>query len=134
MKLILDTNVIVSALLSPHGLSAKILNLVLNGSVTIVYDNCILSEYIDVLHREKFKIKKDLVKFVIDFIEKEGEYKISVPQNVKFEDEEDKNFYELYKSGEVDYLITGNKKHFPNEKGIKSPREYIEIETWQQPT
>jgi len=36
-------------------------------------------------------------------------------------------FYELYKSGNVDYLITGNKKHFPNEKGIVTAKEFIDI-------
>ena len=128
MKIILDSNVLVSALLSPHGLPAKILNLVLNGSVTLIYDNCILSEYINVLYREKFKISKELLNFVIDFIEKEGEYKIAIPQKIKFADEDDKVFYELYKSGNVDYLITGNKKHFPNEKGIVNPGEYLELE------
>ena len=51
MKLVLDTNIIVSALLSPHGLPAKILNRVLNGSATIIYDNGVLSEYADVLGR-----------------------------------------------------------------------------------
>ncbi|MCL2270854.1 MAG: putative toxin-antitoxin system toxin component, PIN family, partial [Treponema sp.] len=61
MKIILDSNVIVSALLSPNGLPAKILNLILSGSVTIVYDNLILSEYINVLGREKFKIDKELL-------------------------------------------------------------------------
>ena len=128
MRIILDTNIIVSALLSPHGLPAKILNLVLNGSVTLIYDNNVLSEYINVLHREKFKINKELLNFFIDFIEKECEYKIAIPLKMKFQDEDDKIFYELYKSAGVDYLITGNKKHFPKEKGIVSPREYIETE------
>ena len=128
MKIILDSNVLVSALLSPNGLPSKILNLVLNASVTLIYDNCILSEYISVLYRDKFKISKELLNFVIDFIEKEGEYRIAIPQNKKIEDDDDRIFYELYKSGDIDYLITGNKKHFPNVKGIVNPREYIELE------
>ena len=52
MKIVFDTNVVVSALLSPSGLPARILNLVLNGTLTIVYDNNILAEYKDVLHRK----------------------------------------------------------------------------------
>ena len=127
MKIVLDSNIIVSALLSPGGLPAKILNMVLDGSVTIVYDNCVFSEYADVLGREKFKINRELINTVFDFIKNEGEYKIALPQNITFDDEDDKMFYDLYKSGDIDYLITGNKKHFPGEKGIVSPREYIEI-------
>jgi putative PIN family toxin of toxin-antitoxin system len=127
MKIVLDTNVIVSALLCPQSLPAKILGLVLNGTVGIVYDNNVLVEYIDVLNREKFKINKESIKVVLEFIRNDGEYTISIPQKVKFVDEDDRMFYELYKSGEVDFLITGNIKHFPKEKNIVTPREFIEI-------
>ena len=127
MKIVLDTNVIVSALLCPQSLPAKILGLVLNGTIGIVYDNNVLVEYIDVLNRDKFKINRETIKVVLDFITNDGEYIISIPQNIKFADEDDKIFYELYKSGEVDFLITGNIKHFPKDKNIITPREFIEI-------
>jgi putative PIN family toxin of toxin-antitoxin system len=127
MKIVLDTNVIVSALLCPQSLPAKILGLVLNGTIGIVYDNNVLVEYIDVLNRDKFKINKESIKVVLEFMGNDGEYTISIPQNVKFADEDDRMFYELYKSGEVDFLITGNIKHFPKEKNILTPREFIEI-------
>ena len=126
MHVILDTNIIVSELLSPQGLPAKILNLVLNESLTIVYDNQILSEYMDVLGSDRLKINPELKNFIIEFIKKEGTYMIAKPQKIKFDDEDDKIFYDLYKSGNIDYLITGNKKHFPDEKGIVTAREFIE--------
>jgi putative PIN family toxin of toxin-antitoxin system len=126
MRIVLDTNIIVSALLSPQGLPAKILNLVLSGSAILVYDNSVIAEYRDVLSRARLKINQELKNLVIDFFYKEGEYAIAEPRNIKFDDEDDKIFYELYKSGDVDYLITGNKKHFPKEKGIVTPREFIE--------
>jgi putative PIN family toxin of toxin-antitoxin system len=128
MKIVLDTNVIVSALLCPQSIPAKIVGLVLNGTIGIVYDNNILTEYVDVLNREKFNINKGLIKIVLDYITNEGEYIIPMPQNIKLIDEEDKIFYELYKSEGVDFLITGNIKHFPKEKNIMMPREFIEIE------
>jgi putative PIN family toxin of toxin-antitoxin system len=128
MNVVLGTNIIVSALLSPQGLPAKVFNRVLDGSVIIVYDNNILSEYIDVLSRDRLNINQELKDLVIDFIEKEGIYEIAIPQKIKFTDEDDKVFYELYKSNGVDYLITGNKKHFPNEKNIVTAKEFIEME------
>jgi len=133
MKIILDTNIIVSALLSPRGLPAKILNLVLNGNAKIIYDNAILSEYIDVLGREYLKLNQEPVHIVLDFIEKDGEFKIAIPQKKSFNDEDDKKFYELYKSGNADYLITGNKRHFPKENGIVTPREFIDMEYYLDP-
>jgi len=122
---VIDTNIIVSALLSPQGLSAKLFNLILEKKIIIVYDNNILFEYSDVLNREKFKLDKELVNIVINFIAKEGEYKTAEFQNIKFNDEDDKAFYELYKNEDVDFLITGNKKHFPDEKNIVTVRNFF---------
>jgi predicted nucleic acid-binding protein len=101
---------------------------VLDGSATIIYDNNILAEYDDVLSRDSLKINQELKEVIIDFIEKEGIYTIAKPQNVVFKDEDDKIFYELYKSESIDYLITGNKRHFPKDKGIVTAREFIELE------
>ena len=115
----------VSALLTPNGLPSKILNLVLEGELTIVYDNSIYAEYINVLNRSKFNFDKDLIDLVMDFIVKEGEYVTAKIQRIKFTDEDDKRFYEVYKNAGVDYLVTGNKKHFPNEKGIVTPGEFL---------
>ena len=126
MKVVLDTNIIVSVLLSPQGLSAKLLNLVFDKKITISYDNRIFVEYLDVLNREKFLLDKELVNIVMDFISKEGEYIIAKFQNIQFADKDDKVFYEVYKSGNVDYLITGNKKHFPRNKSIITVREFFD--------
>ena len=126
MKVILDTNVVVSALLSPSGVPSRILALALDGIITVVYDNTILAEYVDVLNRKKLKIDKESIDVVIDFIGKEGEFRIAVPQTARFDDEDDKIFYDLYKSGGVDFLITGNIRHFPREKGIVLPGKFLE--------
>jgi uncharacterized protein len=128
LKVVIDTNIIVSALLSPRGLSARLLNLVLEKKIIIVYDNNILFEYSDVLNREKFKLDKELVNIIINFIAKEGEYKTAEFQNIKFNDEDDKAFYELYRNEDVDFLITGNKKHFPDEKKIVTVRNFYNEE------
>jgi hypothetical protein len=71
---------------------------------------------LSVLNRDKFKINRETIKVVLDFITNAGKYIISIPQNLKFADEDDKIFYELYRSDEVDFFITGNIKHFPKEK------------------
>jgi predicted nucleic acid-binding protein len=63
----------------------------------------------------------------LDFIKENGEYIAAEPQRVKFEDEDDKAFYDVYKSSDANYIVTGNKKHFPKEKNIITPREYIEL-------
>jgi uncharacterized protein len=127
LKVVIDTNIIVSALLSPRGLPAKLLNLVLNKVLTIVYDNYILAEYSDVLNRDKFMLDKELVNLIIDFIAKEGEYAIAEFHEKQFNDEDDKIFYEVYKGGAADYLITGNKRHFSEEKSIVTVGEFFSM-------
>jgi len=126
VKIVLDTNIIVSALLSPSGNSARIMAFVLDGIITLVYDNKVLVEYLDVLNRKNLRIDNELVNSVIDFISKEGEFRIASPQKAKFVDEDDRVFYELYKSDGIDFLITGNTRHFPHEKGIVSPKKFLE--------
>jgi predicted nucleic acid-binding protein len=64
---------------------------------------------------------------LVDFIKDNGEYIIAEPKAVKFDDEDDKAFYEVYKSSDANYIVTGNKKHFPRETDIITPREYIEL-------
>ena len=127
MKIVLDTNVIVSALLIPLSIPGEILFKVFERKLILVYDNRILLEYIDVLNREKFKLDKALVNLIIDFIKKEGAFFPSMTINTSFTDKNDKKFYEVFKSAEAQFLITGNLKHFPKEKGIVSPKEFISL-------
>ena len=125
MKIVLDTNVIISALINPNGIPAQILNLVINGKILFYYDNRILTEYSDVLRRKKFGFEEEWVNTFIDFIKNEGEFVIAEPLKMAFEDEEDKKFYEVAKSGKVFYLVTGNKRHFPKDKIVVTPKEFM---------
>jgi hypothetical protein len=59
MKIVLDTNVLVSGLLTPYGSSGKIVRMIFSGDLTLILDARILSEYRDVLVRPKFGFNKD---------------------------------------------------------------------------
>jgi predicted nucleic acid-binding protein len=69
---------------------------------------------------------------MMDYFRSDGEFINSEYSNVKFIDETDKKFYEVFKSGEAQYLITENVKHFPKENGIVSPKEFV-AEKWDKP-
>jgi putative PIN family toxin of toxin-antitoxin system len=125
MNVVVDTNVLVSGLINPNGNPAKILNMILNSNLTVLFDERILSEYRNVLKREKFGFPDDLINPLIEFIRSEGISVISEPAALKFRDEEDKKFYEVALTGKADYLITGNKNHFPNKKFIVNPTEFL---------
>ncbi|GHV76840.1 PIN domain-containing protein [Spirochaetia bacterium] len=127
MNVVLDTNVIVSAFLNPKGIPAEIVSLVLSEKIILCYDNKILSEYTDVLTRSKFNFNRELVNDFLEFIKTYGEYIVAESQDIQFIDEDDKIFYDVFRSSDTNYIITGNKKHYPKEKNILLPREFKEI-------
>jgi putative PIN family toxin of toxin-antitoxin system len=127
MKVILDTNIIVSAFLNPNGIPGEIVSLALSEKIILCYDNKILSEYREVLTGSKFNFNKELVNDFLEFVKTYGEYIVAEPQEILFVDEDDKIFYDVLKSSDANYIITGNKKHYPKEKNIVSPREFKEI-------
>lgn len=125
MNAVIDTNVLVSSLLSKVGNCATIMYKVLNYELVLLYDQRILSEYEFVLKRPKFNFTEYEINSIIDFIVKEGISIVASPSNVSFDDESDKKFYEVFKSRDS-VLITGNKKHFPKDDNILSPKEYLQ--------
>lgn len=124
MKLIvLDTNVIIFALLSPSGKPAQIFKRVLKGDFKICTDERILTEYHDVLTRPKFNFNIDSVNAIMRFL-RTFSLIVSAPAlNVAFNDISDKKFFEVAKFCNAD-LITGNLKHFPKDPCIKSVNDF----------
>ena len=125
MKIVLDTNVIVSGLINVEGAPAQIVNLLLNGRITLLYDSRILKEYIEVLNRKKFGFNRGSLDPILDYIKTEGEYVAAEPTSRRFVDKDDEMFYEVAKTAGARCLVTGNKSHFPNEKMVMTPKQFI---------
>ena len=123
MFVVLDTNILVSALLSPLGKPAQILNRYTNGEFTLCVDERILAEYEKVLTRPKFNFQPIKIHSLLRYIR---EHSISVTAseiNVPFVDVSDKKFYEVAKHCHA-ILLTGNLKHFPKDEQIKSVHDF----------
>jgi putative PIN family toxin of toxin-antitoxin system len=127
MKVVLDTNVLISGLINIEGIPAQIVNLLVNGRLNLLYDSRILKEYEEVLGRKKFGFNKSIVAPLLDYIKNEGEYITAEPTSKAFSDKDDKMFYEVAKTARAKYLVTGNKEHYPKEGMIKSPKEFIDL-------
>ncbi len=127
MIIVLDTNVLISGVINPSGIPSQIVSLFLNASIHLSVDTRILAEYSDVLYREKFGFKPELIEYLLEYIHKEGIIITAEPINTKFTDEDDKKFYEVMIAAEADYLVTGNLNHFPEENRIVSPKSFIEM-------
>ena len=123
---VIDTNILVSALLSPSGLPAKIFNHVLHGNVTMCFDSNIIAEYQEVLARPKFKFNSKAVAQILDFIVQTGISIIPEPLAIEFIDEADKVFYEVAVSVNG-HLVTGNAKHYPQDAIVVTTQEFLEI-------
>ena len=126
---VIDTNVIVSAMLSKNSDSSviKVLNAVLSKRIVPMYNLEILSEYREVLARKKFRLPPLLVSSVIDQIEKQGISSERVCSNESFPDTDDRVFYEVALSKDDAYLVTGNARHFPKTRIVVSPSEMLDI-------
>ena len=127
---VIDTNVIVSALLDHDRESnpSLILDDILSGIITPLYNDEILSEYRDVLSRDKFSfVESDIENTLNLFPEKGVKIDVTVPVEETFSDLDDKVFYEVTMSSDGAYLVTGNIKHFPNKPIVVTPAQMVDI-------
>jgi putative PIN family toxin of toxin-antitoxin system len=113
VKIVLDTNVLISALLKPSSKPAAILRLIINGQLQIAFDTRILTEYREVLQRPRFHFTSAQITALLDFFEKDGVLSVGAPLNKGLPDPADEPFLEVAFSAGVEALITGNKRHFP---------------------
>lgn len=127
---VLDTNVLVSALLSKSSVPAEILDEAANGSIVPLFNDEILAEYEDVLHRKKFPFTAQEVRVLIEAIKSRGVHVEAGPVNAVLSDLDDVVFYAVVMEKRKDegaYLVTGNQKHFPKEPFIVTPKEMLDI-------
>ena len=129
IKAVIDTNVIVSAYITKNleAATSKVWEAVLQCKLTPIYNDEILSEYSEVLHREKFGIPEHLIKWALDKIVTNGVRGERVLSDEFFPDPKDVVFYEVAMSKEDAYLVTGNTKHFPKKPIVVTPAEMLEI-------
>ena len=116
---VIDTNVIVSALLAQdrqRSVPFAILESVFLGKITPVLSKEIMAEYVSVLNRDKFGFNKELVKTILEELKVQGVW--VTPNRIKkvLPDPKDVCFYEaaaIYEDIGV-CLVTGNMRHYPD--------------------
>ncbi|MBN1625219.1 MAG: putative toxin-antitoxin system toxin component, PIN family [Deltaproteobacteria bacterium] len=129
MKIVLDTNVLVSAFLKPHSKPARILRLVIQGEVKIIINEAILAEYYEVLIRPVFKLNEKHVQTILKLIRAKGIKAPALAESFQLSDGSDEPFLEAAIACHADALVTGNLKHFPKEQchgqNILLPAEFL---------
>lgn len=135
MKIVLDTNVLISGLLNPRGIPGRILDLISGGHLAVLYDDRILAEYRDVVARPRLRIEPADGALIIDGIANSGFLLPAPPLDVELPDPMDLPFLEVAEAGHVSALVTGNGRHFIPVRGhvtvpVLTPAEFFEL--WQQ--
>jgi uncharacterized protein len=130
MRIVVDTNVLVSGLLNPHGAPGRIVEALVVQTFTLLYDDRILSEYSEVLVRPAFGFRRSDVEMLLDAIVNDGERVSSLPAALLIADETDLPFLEVAISGRAEALVTGNVKHFKPRRGrhdvnVVSPADFL---------
>ncbi len=131
MKIVLDTNVIVSGLLSPYGAPGAIVRMVSDHTLRLCYDARIFSEYDEVLTRPKFGLASEHVAAFLEQIKIRGEQVIAKPLPKPLPDASDQAFLEIALVAQAECLVTGNLKHFPKalcqRMKVFSPADFLEF-------
>ena len=126
---VIDTNVIVSGLITTNPLSPTkiVLENLMNKSIVPLYCEEVLQEYSEVLCRDKFCLPEEKIEKVLALIKSDGISSKRVPSKEAFPDPKDVVFYEVALSKEDSYLVTGNIKHFPKVDFVVTPAEMLAI-------
>ena len=125
----IDTNILVSALLSAKNDSATVqfIEKVLQKKIIPVYSEEIFSEYQNVLHRKKFNFSAEIVDYLLSAIKSFGILVNPAETEIILPDMKDVPFYKIILENPQYYLVTGNLKHFPQNDRIISAREMINL-------
>lgn len=127
---VIDTNVIVSALLKEGSIPWQILDLVVEEKIIPVFNKEIMAEYEEVLIRNKFGFSPAKIKMTLSLIEDFGREMDPVEIQEKFIHEDDAKFFKIVMSSRIldeTYLVTGNIKHFPERDFVVTPAQMLEI-------
>ncbi len=130
MRIVLDTNVLVSGLLSGTGPPGRIVSLLPESLFVLCIDDRILAEYGEVLRRPHLGLHPETVERLLADLEEEGERVVGLPLPERLPDPSDEPFLEIAVAAGADFLVTGNLRHFParSRHGVEvlSPRAFLD--------
>jgi uncharacterized protein len=129
LLVVIDTNILVSALLQPESLPAAVFMLALSGKVQLCVSEAIFTEYGEVIRRPRLKRPPEVIKETLQSIRKLGHWVKPTVRVEECPDRDDNIFLECAKTAGADYLVTGNRRHFPERwkrTRVVGARELIE--------
>jgi len=130
LRLVVDTNIVVSAALRPGGLQRTVLLLAITRPARLYVSPAIFAEYEDVLSRPELQIRKGLRQQLLKLIAKRS-HSVNPPRQLQLtRDPDDNMFLECADAARADYLVTGNARHFPRfwkRTKVITSREFLSL-------
>jgi uncharacterized protein len=130
LRLVIDTNILVSAALKPDGLQRTVLVMAITKPARLYVTNAILTEYREVLTRPEFKIRRGLRQQLLQLVRNHAQLVKSARVMQVANDPDDDKFLECADAARADYVITGNQRHFPKywkRTKVITSREFVSI-------
>jgi putative PIN family toxin of toxin-antitoxin system len=130
IRVILDTNIIVSAYLNQDGLPFFILKLALSGSVRLCASEAVFAEYEELLRRKSYPMDSRRAKLLLKHIRAASHIVRPVEGLEITKDPDDNIFLECAQAAKAHYVVTGNTEHFPQRfkyTKVITPRTFINI-------
>ena len=132
---VVDTNVLVSAMMMVNRYTSspiKVVSYIFNGTLKPIYNEEIMTEYENVLHRKKFNFPEERIAAILNRIKAVGITCEAIESGEIFIDRKDVVFFEVtyaynQANAENAYLITGNIKHFPFKPFVVTPAQFVSI-------
>ena len=124
---VVDTNVLVAAAKShkPDSSASRILSLVFSGVIQPLVCDEILDEYMAILELPILAIPEDISAAILAKFKEDGLDPGRTPSLEEHPDPTDQVFYEIALSVEDAYMVTNNKKHFPQVPKVVTPSEML---------
>ena len=129
LRLVIDTNMVVSAALKPDGLQRTVL-LAITKPARLYVSDAIMDEYREVLARRRMGIPKGRRRQLLQLIRNRSQTLTPARQHQVTPDPEDNKFLECADAARADYLVTGNQRHLPKywkKNKVITSREFISI-------
>jgi putative PIN family toxin of toxin-antitoxin system len=139
IRVVLDTNIIVSALLQPLGPPAQVFLLAIGGSIQLCISGNVYAEYEEVVRRPRLRRDEHVITSALRAVREKGFWVRPTEAVRACADPDDDIFLECAQAGRAGYLVTGNIKDFPDswlDTRVVTPRQFLEImpgETEQAP-
>ena len=130
IRLVLDTNVLISAVLTPNGPAAEVLLIALQQpDFQLCISGAVYAEYEEVIRRPRFQRSESEIESILAYIRDQSRWVKPTTSVQACSDPRDDIFLECAAAADAQYLVTGNTRHFPPfwaETQIITPRQFLE--------